>query len=111
MEVSREMLERFEARLTERMREGFAGVYDRLDTMNGRVRKGEEQDGRSDERLKTLEREMRDTRRRNPTAHDDHGLNGRHITQRDVRLVVVALALGGAVLRFAQWIFATLGTP
>lgn len=60
--MTREDLRDTEGRLTEQMRDGFAGVHERLDRLNGRVRKGETVEVEHAVKIQTLEREMREVR-------------------------------------------------
>lgn len=68
------------------VRDGFAGINTRLDTMNGRVRKNEEACARLDERVETL--------RSKNTAHA--------VTWGSVGSIAVSLA--AAIAKYFGWL-------
>jgi hypothetical protein len=101
MDITRADIERMENRLTERLEDGFDGMNRRLDTLNGRVGKGETTTAEHGVRLQNIERVVFSQQERH--EHEETALKKRvdegtsetkSITRRDV---TVFLAGGGGV--------------
>lgn len=83
--------------LRDEMRRGFAGVHQRQDLTNGRIRTAEEQIARHDERLKNVSKEVftrRSTDRRSEASGDRTP-----ITRREVTICVATTGVVFVILR------------
>jgi hypothetical protein len=104
--VKKEDLWRLETLLTEELKEGFAGVYQRQDKTNGRVNAAERDLTEHTVRLKNVERELFDRPRRSgPTPASQDGESAatgerRGITEREVKVFVAGVTAAVAVLLF-----------
>jgi hypothetical protein len=96
-------------RLYEHIDNGFRGVHDRLDTLNGRTRKIEVDSGQIHTRLHNVEKEVFQRRRTDKRTDGDPD---RLFTKREAALATVGIAiisamwklivlLGGSVIDFA----------
>lgn len=83
--------------LSRQNKDGFDGVHERLDVLNGRVGKNEVQGGEHGVRLINLEREVF-KRRRSDT--DDEAKDAAPITRRDLTVALATLSAAGAIVTF-----------
>lgn len=89
-DVTRDELRDLRDDLAERLSSGFHGVNTRLDTLNGRTAKSEAAIAAGDVRLRNLEREVFDRRRRRSTDgdHEHAGDENRPaLTRRELKLI------------------------
>ncbi len=107
MEVTREDLAESRDLILDEMRRGFDGVYERQDKTNGRVLTLEVEQGRQDERIKNIGKEVFNNRRASdrrhaPTAAGDS--EARPITRRDVTIAILAVSGVVAFMKLLAWL-------
>lgn len=110
--VTKEDLWDVRDRLSAEAQQGFNGVHERLDVLNGRVGRGEVQAGEHGVRLVNLEREVFKRRRSNVEEHAPDDPDAAPITRRDLKVagyVVTGIAGGVAFLfKALPWILKAL---
>lgn len=85
--------------LSRQNKDGFDGVHERLDVLNGRVGKNEVTGGEHGVRLINLEREVF-KRRRSDTDHDEPKDDAAPLTRRDLAVALATLSAAGAIVTF-----------
>lgn len=109
MDVTRDDLAESRELILGEMRRGFQGVHDRQDRTNGRVQTLEIEQGRQDERIKNIGKEVfgrraGDRRQEPPPAAADASSESRPITRRDVWISVVSIGGAVAFVKFLAWV-------
>lgn len=93
--LSREEFTAFTTRIYQQMDDGFSGVHERLDTLNGRTGKGEVERENHRTRIVSLEKEIFSEPRRRSTDVQTSPF----FTKREGALVALGVAVIGALLK------------